>query len=262
MLKKIKKLVPFFIRVEYFRIKRTLHNLLKNNEYSAQITNDFSQFPYKAFFHKTLLIRKYPLPWYNLQFPKITNLRLASEKITGTVLSPEKKFSFWKKVGRTSYHKGYKKGLTLKDNQLTSSIGGGLCQLSNALYWSALNLGFEIIERNRHSFDIFPDVKRTLPFGSGASVYYNYVDLIFKNNTDIRYAFKIYLDDKYLNLEIYTNKKPDIKYNIIEKNHKFINEGNKTYRVNELYRIHIDANNRIIKNELICKNKGLILYEI
>lgn len=34
-----------------------------------------------------------------------------------------------------------------------------------------------VIERWRHSFDVFPDVNRTIPFACGATLSYNYVDL-------------------------------------------------------------------------------------
>ena len=49
--------------------------------------------------------------------------------------------------------------------EVKTSIGGGICQLANLLYWMALHTPLEVIERHHHSFDPFPDSGRTLPFG-------------------------------------------------------------------------------------------------
>ena len=47
------------------------------------------------------------------------------------------------------------------------SLGGGLCQLSNLIYWMTLHTPLTITERYRHSYDVFPDSNRTQSFGSG-----------------------------------------------------------------------------------------------
>lgn len=57
------------------------------------------------------------------------------------------------------------------------SVGGGLCQLSNALYHVALQTGCEFVERHAHS--------RAVPgsaaaHGRDATVAWNYVDLRFR----------------------------------------------------------------------------------
>ncbi|WP_074423376.1 VanW family protein [Serratia sp. 14-2641] len=38
-----------------------------------------------------------------------------------------------------------------------------------------------VAERANHSFDPFPDEGRILPFGSGAAIFYNYIDLVLHN---------------------------------------------------------------------------------
>ncbi len=260
--KKIRRLVPFQIRVEYFRLKRTVSNIFKAKEFTTVKATDLTGFKYTIFTHKTRLIREYPEPWYTLQYNKIDNLALIIPNFDNIVLPPNKKFSFWKIGGRTSSRKGFKEGMTLIDGQVSKSIGGGLCQLSNALFWAALHSGFDIVERHRHSMDIFPDTHRDIPFGSGATIFYNYVDLIFKNNLKNNYLFHIYLDDEFLHVEIYSDKKPDLHYKVVEENHTYIKENEKTFRVNELFRLHINNNGDIVRKELICKNKGLVLYDI
>jgi hypothetical protein len=53
-------------------------------------------------------------------------------------------------------------------------MGGGLCQLSGAIYNAALEAGLEIVERHAHSH---PGVGNLAAVGRDATVFWNYVDL-------------------------------------------------------------------------------------
>lgn len=64
---------------------------------------------------------------------------------------------------------------------MVASVGGGLCQISNALYCAAMDGGLEIIERHAHS-QIIPGSLSEL--GRDATVYWNYVDLRFRHGQD------------------------------------------------------------------------------
>jgi vancomycin resistance protein VanW len=262
MCKKIRRLVPLPLRVEYFRIKRVISNFFRRGSFARDRVGDASRFPVPVFSHESRLIRDYPEPWYGLQVNKIANLKLAVVKLDGIHVPPGRIFSFWDIVGRTSARKGYRKGMALMDGRVTLSTGGGLCQLSNALYWTALHLGCTITERHRHSFDIFPDTKRTLPFGSGATVSYNYVDLAFRNDSPLDFNFHVFLDDTFLHVAVYADREPDFTYVVVEENHAFIVENGKRYRVNELYRIKYDSSGCAFGRELVSINKGLVLYDI
>ena len=260
--RKVRRIVPFPVRVEYFRFKRSIFNRFNSKDYTRIKAHGKTGFKHLVFKHKSKLVRDYPEPWYSLQQNKIINLDIIVKKLDMALLYPGKKFSFWTIAGRTSRAKGFKDGMTMIEGKLTKSYGGGLCQLSNALYWSSLNCGFEIIERHRHSYDIFPDTARTLPFGSGATIFFNYMDLVFKNKSNISYLFNIYLDDEFLNIKIFADSVPEIKHKIVEENHSFVKEGGKNYRKNEIYRLHINKKGDVIEKELICKNRALLLYDL
>jgi hypothetical protein len=88
---------------------------------------------------------------YALTAGKIQNLRVALRGIDGVVVPAGAAFSFWKQVGRASRRRGFVEGRELREGCLVKSIGGGLCQLSNALYEAALSARFEIVERHAHS---------------------------------------------------------------------------------------------------------------
>jgi hypothetical protein len=111
---------------------------------------------------------------FALQAGKVQNLRVAARALHGLEVPPKTVFSFWANVGRTTRGKGYVEGRELREGCVIPSVGGGLCQLSNALYDCALQAGLEMVERHAHS--------RRLPgssaeVGRDATVFWNYVDL-------------------------------------------------------------------------------------
>lgn len=109
---------------------------------------------------------------------KTHNLRLAIRQLHGVEVPPGAVFSFWAQVGRTTRRKGYVRGRELRDGCFIPSIGGGICQLSNALYDAALQAGFEIIERHAHTKVIPGSLAER---GRDATVFWNYVDLRFSS---------------------------------------------------------------------------------
>jgi hypothetical protein len=123
--------------------------------------------------------------WTNVAGPKeraltagkVHNMRLALRGIDGVEVAAGEIFSFWKQVGRPSRARGFVAGRELREGCLIASPGGGLCQLSNALYEAALRAGFEIVERHAHSRRV-PGSRAAL--GRDATVFWNYVDLRFR----------------------------------------------------------------------------------
>ena len=82
---------------------------------------------------------------------KIHNLRLAIRRIDGLEIPAGGIFSFWQQIGRATRRRGFVKGRELREGCIIPNIGGGLCQLSNALYDAALQANFEIVERHAHT---------------------------------------------------------------------------------------------------------------
>ncbi len=114
---------------------------------------------------------------------KIQNLRVALQYIHEIEIPKNGVFSFWKQIGQPIQRRGYVIGREIRQGCLIPSIGGGLCQLSNALYSLALNTGLEIIERHAHT-QIIPGSLAEI--GQDATVFWNYVDLRFKVQEALR----------------------------------------------------------------------------
>ena len=132
---------------------------------------------------KSLLYPSQITAEFALQAGKVQNLREVARRLNGIRIPAGEIFSFWAQVPRPSMGRGFALGRELREGCVIPSIGGGLCQMSNALYEVALKSGFEIVERHGHS--------RILPgsmaeAGRDATIFWNYVDLRFKPATDVQ----------------------------------------------------------------------------
>ena len=105
-----------------------------------------------------------------------TNLRLACQKINGTVLLAGETFSYNKVVGERTIAAGYKNAKIYEAGQVVDGLGGGICQISSTLYNAALYANLEIVERRNHQF-----VTSYVPAGRDATVVYGSTDFKFKN---------------------------------------------------------------------------------
>lgn len=213
-----------------------------------------------VFDHKSLIMRPLKNVDMYLQENKKTNLKIAVSKLNNTLILPGQTFSFWKLVGRTLKRKGYLEGLILNQGKIDKNIGGGLCQLGNLLFWVFAHSPLTITERHRHSFDVFPDVNRCIPFGAGATLSYNYIDLQVKNNTDTAFMLKLKVGDEFLHGELFSEIRLTSTYRVIEKEHKFSQQTWGGYsRHNRIYRIetNLDGNEN---EELLVENHALVMY--
>lgn len=195
-----------------------------------------------------------------LQENKRTNLRLAVAKLNYTVIKPGETFSLWKQVGRPTKAKGYLDGLILNQGKVDKGTGGGLCQLGNLLFWMFAHSPLSITERHRHGFDVFPDVNRTVPFGAGATLAYNYIDLQVKNETDNTFQIVLWLDDEYLHGELISVEKLNSDFRIEEENHLMKQQMWGGYsRHNQIVKVEIDENNMETRT-LLVENHAIMMY--
>ncbi|MDR3273362.1 MAG: VanW family protein [Flavobacteriaceae bacterium] len=196
-----------------------------------------------------------------LQYNKVFNLKLAIKNINGVIIKPGEVFSIWKMVGRPTKSKGYQEGLVLHNGQILKGIGGGLCQLGNLLYWMFLHSPLTIKERWRHGYDVFPDINRTIPFACGATLSYNYVDLQVKNDTDKSFKIALWLDDEYLNGELFSSGKLDNDYEIFETDHCIKQQWWGGYtRHNKIWKKIINKDTKKEKIELSSENHAIMMY--
>ncbi|OXM85592.1 VanW family protein [Paenibacillus rigui] len=211
--------------------------------------------------HKSVLRRVLQNSDPILQENKIKNLNLALGHLDGIVINPGETFSFWRLVGKTTRAKGYIDGLMLSNGEVRTGPGGGLCQLANMLFWLALHTPLEIKERHHHSFDLFPDDRRVIPFGTGTSIFYNYIDLQFYNPTSCKFQFHLFLSDDFLEGSIQCSDDLEFIYKIEERNHQFYEKEGRWYRTNEIWRLELSKEDHTVVHErLIMVNNSEVKY--
>ena len=212
--------------------------------------------------HRTPLMRKLKDVEMVYQRNKVTNLRLAVEKLDGLVLQPGQVFSYWKLIGKPTYRKGYLDGVILRGGRVCYGCGGGLCQLSNLIFWMTLHTPLEVIERHRHGYDVFPDSNRTQPFGSGATCFYPYGDLMIRNPTGEPFQLRLRVGEEYLEGEWRSLFPPEYRYQIVERGHEMRHEWwGGCSRHNQLYRLTYTPDGELVEDLLMVENHAMMMYD-
>ena len=202
----------------YHRLKREYDWQFGGKQFALR--REETVLPELIFEHRTPLYRNIPRHDLWLQKNKVINLRLAVARLNGLVLQPGEVFSFWRLIGKPSRSKGYVEGMVLDNGTVKPGVGGGLCQLSNLIYWLTLHTPLTVIERWRHGYDVFPDVDRTQPFGSGATCAYPSLDLQLKNSTVDSFQLILRVTDSHLAGEWRSEKPSLYRYDIYEADHR------------------------------------------
>jgi len=242
---------------KFYILKRKMEWTFGNKKWSNnKIQSDFE---YSVFKHKSLILRPLKEVEMYLQENKRTNLELALKHLNNIEIKPNETFSIWKLVGKPLKRKGYLEGLVLDNGKIGKDIGGGLCQLGNLLFWIFAHSPLTITERYRHGFDVFPDINRKVPFGAGATLAYNHIDLQVKNETTQSFVIKLWLDQTHLNGELKTSKKLNENYRIEERNHLIKQQFWGGYsRHNQIYQIKSENGTEIEK--LLVENHAIMMY--
>ncbi len=197
-----------------------------------------------------------------LQENKAVNIRLAGGRMNGLIIHPGETFSFWKTVGSISKKQGYKDGRIINQNKLVPGLGGGLCNLSNTIHLLVLDSPLEVTEFHTHSDALAPDGEKRVPMSAGTSVYYNYIDFRFRNNTDQDIQLCIWCKDGQLYGELRSEKPFPYKFSISEEGHHFQREGDKYYRVSKIYKNTFNkASGELIDKQLIWDNHSEVMFD-
>ncbi len=107
------------------------------------------------------------------------NLQLACNSINGIVILPKDVFSFNDTLGERTATKGYRPGPSFSGGKTVMTIGGGICQVSSALYYCVLLSELDVLVREGHSY--YPGY---VPLGMDATVSWGSKDFRFRNTSD------------------------------------------------------------------------------
>lgn len=108
------------------------------------------------------------------------NAAIASELVNGIKLKPGEVFSFNRAM--TPGLDRFVEGTAYASGKVIRSEGGGVCQVSAAIYNAALLAGLEVLERHSHS--VYDPLTAYVPAGRDAAISRSVgADLRFRNST-------------------------------------------------------------------------------
>lgn len=211
--------------------------------------------------HATPLLRHLRGDQMEWQQNKAVNLKLAVARLDGLVLHPGETFSYWRLIGKPTRRKGYREGMVLFLGQIGSNVGGGLCQLSNLIFWMTLHTPLTVVERYRHSHDVFPDADRTQPFGSGATCAYPHRDLMIRNDTDQDFQLCLRVGQTHLQGEWRAVRPSEHRYEVVERDARMDQASWGGYiRHNALYRDVYDLRGNFLEEQFLFTNDAIMMY--
>ena len=249
------------IAMEKEILRRHLTDLFSREKFARQSPG--VRFPVLLTEYHSHQIKKGPGIDLVLQQNKVSNIRIACQRMDGTVIHPGEVLSFWRLVGKVTKRKGYQNGRVLVGSHLQPGLGGGLCNLVNTLHLLVLHSPLDVTEFHSHSDALAPDPEgKHVPFSAGTSISYNSVDYRCKNNTDQDIQLRLWVENEVLYGELRAEHDIPVRYELTEEDHHFSKEGDKYYRISKIYRNVIDKETGdILKKELVLDNHSEVMFD-
>lgn len=194
---------------------------------------------------------------------KVFNLRLAAATLDKVLIKPNETFSFWQIVRYADKHTPYKDGLIVTNGELITTQGGGMCQMSNLLFWMFLHSPLTIIERHTHGIKDFPAPPSDMPEGVDATVTEGWLDLKVKNETDMTFQICIAFDDECITGSVFSDIDRGCHYEIKNSDLIYYSADNIIYEQVAVWKNQIcNTTDKRLNSVLIYKNICEIGYKL
>lgn len=246
--KPITQIFPFLLPIRKAQRKCFfyLKMLLDKNHYAK--TQAVEHLPFCAYSSNTSLYNSHTGFDMKFQENKVFNLRLAAQPISGILIRPQETFSFWQLVKKADQRR-YRDGLSVEYGKLTTVKGGGLCHLSNFLFWMFLHTPLTIIERHPHRVKDFPSPDASEPDSVDATVSEGWLDLKVRNGTDLTFQLDLRFSDGCLNGRIFTDQPMPGRYEIVNRDKLFFRQQGKIFEQVSVCRQEFDKQTGDIRSE-------------
>lgn len=193
---------------------------------------------------------------------KVFNLKLAAKTLNGLLIKPGETFSFWQTVRHADKETPYKDGVTITDGKLGIASSGGLCQMSNLLFWVFLHSPLVIVERHAHRARV-PNSREGEPQGVDATINEGWLDVKVKNETDITFQIGIAFDSENITGRLFSDKAMRFTYEIEARNLSYFRKREKVHQKVRIYRLEIAFDTRdVLSESLLYENVCEINYPL
>lgn len=130
--------------------------------------------------------------------PRVKNIHRIADLLNGIVLFPGEVFSVNDYVGPRSEDGGFQPAPTIVKGEIRDTHGGGISQFATTLFNALLDGGYDVVERQPHSFYF-----SRYPLGHEATLSYPKPDLVFRNDTSAGLLIRTRYGSTYITVEIY-----------------------------------------------------------
>jgi len=249
--KRLTQVFPFLLPFRKWQRKKLfyLKMQLDKNIYAKKASETL--LPNTVFETASLMLNKNSGFDMVYQINKVHNLKLAAKTIDKIVIEPNETFSFWQLVRWADRNEKYKDGLNLVNGKIVGSYGGGLCQLSNMLFWLFLHTPLTIIERHGHAAQSFPSTTEDLPCGTDATINEGWLDLKVRNETNNTFQIEVSFDDNFMYGRILSQSPVNTEYKVFNSSVSYTRQDGKIYQIATVCRSEKDKKDcRQIEKEL------------
>jgi vancomycin resistance protein YoaR len=129
---------------------------------------------------------------------RIHNVQLVARLVDHKLIAPGSTFSFNRTTGARTADKGFLEAPVIINGELSTGLGGGVCQVSTTVFNAAYEAGLKITSRTNHALYI-----SHYPQGRDATVNYPDVDLQFVNDTDHWLLLRTFVGSSSLVVDLY-----------------------------------------------------------
>jgi vancomycin resistance protein YoaR len=129
---------------------------------------------------------------------RLHNVARVSQLIDNALIAPGQVFSFNGTTGPRTAAKGFELAPVILNGELTTGLGGGVCQVSTTTFNAAFFAGLPILDRTNHALYI-----SHYPQGRDATVDYPSIDLKFRNDTDHWLLLRTFVGTGSLTVTLY-----------------------------------------------------------
>ncbi|MEA5015248.1 MAG: glycopeptide resistance accessory protein VanW [Candidatus Limiplasma sp.] len=261
--KRLTQRFPFLLPVRVMQRKMLFYAKMRLDGRRYAKTIDEERLPYQLFEAGCALYNGNTGFDMVYQKNKAYNLKLAAKTLNGLLIRPGETFSFWRLVRYADKHTPYQDGLTVIDGKLTTAPGGGLCQMSNLLFWVFLHTPLTVTERTGHDVKEFPEPNNDEIKGVDATISEGWIDLKARNDTDRTYQIAIAFDDENIIITVFADKRPQVLYRVTNGSSEYTRENGGIMESVQVVRAEIDPDTgETTGQKLLYTNRCKICYPL
>lgn len=235
--KRVTQVFPFLLPLRQWQRKKCFYGKMRLD--GARYAEQFSGEPLPNLIFESALRMVNEDSGFDIQYQynKVHNLKLAASTMDGVLIRPGETFSFWKLARRADKDQPYRDGLVFQQGKIVPARGGGLCMLSDLLFWCFLHTPLTIVERHGHSVESFPAVMAEgQPCGTDATISEGWRDLKVRNDTEQTFQIGITFDERDITGRIRADAPARARYSVYVPTLSYARRQGKVIRTAEVWR--------------------------